>query len=127
MQLLNLSDRVAARMERMPERSPMMKGLLRMSWRNLILMAVAGTQEFFSPALLAELEASSPFRLDFLRTRNRRLTGRQSLYAVLFEAFLEAGEGDSDRLPLPAGRMEPCMGNEGGADAELAAVGSLCG
>jgi hypothetical protein len=127
MQLLNLSDRVAARMERMPERSPMLKGLLRMSWRNLILMAVAGTQEFFSPALLAELEANSPFRLDFLRTRNRKLTGRRSLYAVLFEAFLEVGEGDSDRLPLPAGRIEPCLGNEVGADAELAAVGSLCG
>ena len=46
MQLLNLSDRVAARMEAMPGGTAALKDLLRMSWRNLILMAVAGAQEF---------------------------------------------------------------------------------
>lgn len=124
-QLLNLSGQVAAHMDRMQKGSPMLKGLLRMSWRNLILMAVAGMQEFFSPAFLAELEVSSPFRLDFLRARNRNLTRKQSLYEVLLEAFLEAGEGDSDGLPSPAGWMELSLGNEVGADAELAAACSF--
>jgi hypothetical protein len=69
MQLLNLSDRVAGRMEGMPGGTAALKELLRMSWRNLILMAVAGAREFFSRGLLAELEESSPFRFDFLRSR----------------------------------------------------------
>ena len=121
-QLLNFSDRVAERMESMPEGSPTLKGLLRMSWRNLILMAVAGTQELFSRAFLAGLETSSPFRLDFIRRRNRKLAQRQSLYPVLFEAFLEVGEGDSDRFTVSVDQMEPSMGDEGGTDAKLAAM-----
>ena len=83
-------------MDRLPHGTRMLKDLLRMSWRSLILMAVADAQQFFSPAFLAELEPSSPFRFDFLRARNQKLAGRQSLYAVLFDAFLEAG-ADSDR------------------------------
>ncbi len=93
-QLLNFSDNVAKRMNRMPDGSTALKELLRMSWRNLILMAVASAPEFFSPAFLAELDSHSPFRLDFLHAKNRNLTRRKGLYAVLFEAFLEAGDGD---------------------------------
>jgi len=63
-------------------------------------MAVANAQQFFSPAFLAGLEPSSPFRFDFLRARNRRLTGRQALYGVLFDAFLEAGPGERSESPL---------------------------
>ena len=47
-QLLNLSEQVSARMERMPNGGKTLKGLLRMSWRSLILMAVAESHAFFS-------------------------------------------------------------------------------
>jgi hypothetical protein len=73
----------------------MLKNLLRMSWRSLIVGAIANSHEFFSPGFLAEAEGWSPFRFDFLLARNARLTSQQGLYAALFEAFLEA-PGDHD-------------------------------
>ena len=96
LQLLNFSRHVADRMDRLPHGSAMLKDLLRMSWRSLILMAVADARQFFSPAFLAELEPCSAFRFKFLNARNKNLAGRESFYAVLFDAFLEAG-ADSDR------------------------------
>ena len=100
-QLLNFNGLVADRMDRLPNGTAALKELLRMSWRSLILMAVADAQSFFSKAFLAELEPSSPFRFDFLRARNEKLTGRQALYAKLFDAFMEAGEDDRSVLPMP--------------------------
>lgn len=100
MQLLNLSERVTERMQEMPSGSAALKGLLQMSWRNLILMAVANGQEFFSRSMLRELETSSPFRFGFLRKRGRKLLGRKGLYEALIDAFLAAGDGDLERLPL---------------------------
>jgi hypothetical protein len=100
-QLLNFSDHVAARMERLPHGSPTHKDLLRMSWRSLIQMAVAKTPEFFTPSFLAELEPQSPFRFAFLRTRHERLSGRRGLYKILFDAFLEAGDTNNGALPEP--------------------------
>jgi hypothetical protein len=92
---------VADRMERLPNGTPNLKDLMRMSWRLLILMAVADAQQFFSPAFLAELEPCSIFRFDFLRARNEKLTGQQALYAILFDSLLETGKGDQSGLPLP--------------------------
>jgi hypothetical protein len=85
----------------LPNGTTALKELLRMSWRSLILMAVADAQPFFSRAFLAELESSSPFRFDFLRARNEKLAGRQALYATLFDAFMEAGSDDRSDLPMP--------------------------
>ncbi len=117
-QLLNFSDLVANRMERMPNGPAALKDLLRMSWRNLILMAVAGAQEFFSPAFLTRLDSHSPFRLDFLRARTSNLTGRQGLHAVLFDAFLEVGKSDLIGLPLPEEYWESCIETEAGSAPE---------
>jgi hypothetical protein len=97
-QLLRFSQRVAERMEGLPYGSASLKGLLRMSWRSLILMAVADAQSCFTPAFLAELEPCSSFRFDFLRARNEKLAGRQALYEVLFDAFLEAGENGGQQI-----------------------------
>ena len=124
MQLLNFSDCVSARMERLPNGSAALKNLLRMSWRNLILMAVAGGREFFSKSLLAELEKSSPFRFDFLRARSRKLEGREGLYSALIDAFLEAGDGDADELGLPDKGFEPFVGDADRAGAQWVALGS---
>lgn len=69
-----------------------------MSWRSLIIRAVADSHEFFSAPFLAEAERCSPFRFAFLRARQRRLEGLQGLYAMLFDAFLEAPSSDADPL-----------------------------
>jgi len=100
-QLFNLSEQIASRMDRLPNGTPSLKNLLRTSWRLLILMAVAEAQPFFSPAFLAELEPCSSFRFSFIRARNEKLAGRQAIYATLFDAFLEAGSGDRSELPQP--------------------------
>ncbi|MGD0786366.1 MAG: hypothetical protein ABR898_00180 [Terracidiphilus sp.] len=114
LQLLNFSRHVGDCMDRLPNGAVVLKDLLRMSWRSLILMAVANARQFFSPAFLSELEPSSPFRFDFLRARNEKLAGRQALYAVLFDAFLEAGPGGQSELPLPL------------LDADRPAAAGLC-
>ncbi len=100
-QLLHFSRHVADRMDQLPHGTPMLKELLRMSWRSLILMAVADAKTLFSPSFLAELEPCSCFRFDFLRARSGKLTGRQALYATLFDAFLEAGADGPGELPQP--------------------------
>jgi hypothetical protein len=103
-QLLNFSEKVGARMDHLPNGSQTFKKLLRMSWRSLIIGAVAHSHEFFSPAFLEQAERWSPFRFAFLRARNERLTSRQGLYATLFEAFLESRESGYGELPLPQER-----------------------
>jgi hypothetical protein len=100
-QLFNFSEQVASRMDRLPNGAPSLKNLLRISWRLLILMAVAESQTFFSPAFLAELEPCSSFRFNFVRARNEKLTGRRALYATLFDAFLEAGSSGRSNAPQP--------------------------
>ena len=99
LQLLHFSDAVACRMDRLPHGTDSLKHLLRMSWRSLILMAVANAHTFFSSGFLAELETCSGFRFDFLRARNQKLDERESLFAVIFDAFLETGEGHPSGLP----------------------------
>jgi hypothetical protein len=105
-QLLNFSEQVGDRMDHLPNGTGMLKKLLRMSWRSLIIGAVANSHEYFSPGFLDEAERWSPFRFEFLRTRNQRLTSRQGLYAILFEAFLEAGADDDGGLPLRSNHWE---------------------
>ena len=102
LQLLHFSRQISDRMDPMNCGTPSLRSLLRMSWRSLILMAVADVQALCSPQLLADLEPYSSFRFDFLRKRNESLTGRKALFDVLFDAFVEAGPGDRNRLPLPA-------------------------
>ncbi len=87
-------------MDPMATGPPSMKSLCRMSWRPLILMAVADVQAFCSPQLLADLEPYSSFRFKFLRARNENLTGRQALHSVLFDAFVEAGPCGQSGLPF---------------------------
>jgi hypothetical protein len=99
-QLLGFSGQVADRMDKLPHGTAVLKDLLRMSWRSLIIEAVADSHEFFSLAFLKECERCSPFRFEFLRARRQRLTGRQGLYEILFDAFLEAREDDHGALPL---------------------------
>ena len=95
------AEYLVARVDDLPNGTEMLKKLLRMSWRSLIVGAVANSHEYFSPGFLDEAERWSPFRFEFLRARNERLTTRQGLYAILFEAFLEPRESNDDELPMP--------------------------
>jgi hypothetical protein len=76
-----------------------------MSWRSLILMAVAASHEYFSPEFLHQAQQISPFRFDFLRARRDKLAGRRGLYATLFNAFVDPNNSDDDAAPpLPAAK-----------------------
>jgi hypothetical protein len=99
-QLLGFHERVAIRMEVLPNGSQPLKRLLRMSWRLLIIGAVAHAHEFFSPEFLNELESSSPFRFAFLRSRSRKQARQKGLYKALSRVFLEDPEDRINREPL---------------------------
>ena len=98
-QLLNFSELVAAGMDHFPCGSQALKNILRMSWRSLIVMAVANSPEFFTPRFLADIEAGSAVRFDFLHSRQKRLTKQRGLYQKVFEAYLSTEE-----IGLPAPR-----------------------
>jgi len=100
-QLLAFSEKVANQIDQLPDGDPALKRLLRMSWRSLILMAVARSHRLFSHQFLAEFEPASPFRFEFLRARHKKLAGRHGLYKILFESFLDSGEADLSHLPQP--------------------------
>jgi hypothetical protein len=99
-QLLQFAERVGAAMEALPHGSATLKALLRMSWRSLVLMAVAESHQHFSAEFLRAAEEASPFRFAFLRERREKLAGRRGLYATLFELFLSGG----DAVVLPSAR-----------------------
>ena len=79
-----------------------------MSSRSLVVGAVAESYQFFTPEFLEEAERCSPFRFAFLRERQKRLTSRQGLYAVLFDVFLETSDDEDGELPLPVDRRLFC-------------------
>jgi hypothetical protein len=87
LQLLSFCERIAERMAALPNGTQLLKNLLKLSWRSLIIAAIADAHDFFSPAFLAQAERSSPFRFEFLRARRSRLTARQGLYEALFDLF----------------------------------------
>lgn len=89
LQLLGFCDYVAARMEDLPG-SLRLKNLLRMSWRSLIIAAIADAHTFFSPGFLLEAERCSPFRFEFQRARRKYLSSRQGVFTSLFDLFVEA-------------------------------------
>jgi hypothetical protein len=106
-QLLAFSEFVGAQMDDLPSGTSELKDLLRMSWRSLIVGAVAKSQNFFSSGFLQDVERLSPFRFKFLRKRQERLAGRQGLYPALFDAFVEAPEDNPAELPSPYSPKEP--------------------
>lgn len=105
LQLLRFCEQVAARMNRMPHGSASLKTLLNLSWRSLILGAVADAHHFFSPEFLARAEACSPFRFGFLRERSTRLADSRGLYSALFDFFVEPSPLQLTRATMQASRL----------------------
>ncbi len=101
-QLFNFSEKVWSDLEKLPNGTRSYRELLKMSWRSLIIRAVADSHEFFSPGFVEQAERCSPFRFDFLRARGKRLTSRYGLYARLFEALLAPEATDHEgSIPAP--------------------------
>jgi hypothetical protein len=98
-QLLAFCDIVGEEMRALPHATPMLCTLLKMSWRSLIVEAVADIREHFSRDFLRELEATSPFRLKFLRAHHNRLRRRKGLYASLLDAVFAGQDENPGRLP----------------------------
>jgi hypothetical protein len=90
LQLLGFSGKVSTHMDALPYGAPNLKNLLKMSWRSLILRAIADSHEFFSPGFLHETERFSPFRFHFLRKRSNRLASAHGLYTSMFNDVLAA-------------------------------------
>lgn len=109
-QLLNFSERVGAELDRFTGGTPVLKDLLRMSWRSIIIGAVANAREFFSGSFWDQMERSSPFRFAFLQERQMNFTSQTDLHVRVFDALTETDE-DEPRPPqsnhqscaLPAG------------------------
>jgi hypothetical protein len=119
-QLLTFSAIVADQLDALPHGGPALKRLLRMSWRSLILMAVARSYRFFTPEFLAEVEPESPFRFGFLRARHKRFSGRSGLYRVLFESFLDGADADLGDLPEPEKWLTEASDGQGNQAAAFA-------
>jgi hypothetical protein len=103
-QLLCFSERVGDRMDSLPNGTASHKSLLRMSWRSLILGAVASASELFSPEFLAEVETCSPFRFGFLRARQKRSMRTRGLFPAVFDALIvERPDERVARKEMPAG------------------------
>lgn len=109
LQLLNFAECVSERMDGLACGTATLKGLLRMSWRSLILMAVAESHTYFSAEFLEEAEMFSPFRFVFLRERRQKLARRRGLYAMLFDALV-APVQDETELPAPGSRIRASLG-----------------
>jgi len=104
LQLLNFGDMIAAEMDALPHGTRTHKDLLRVSWRSLVLMAVAQAHQYFTPALLAQLEPCSPFRFSFLRARRKKLEGKSGLFQRIFQILLLNEDETPCRLPDPHAR-----------------------
>jgi hypothetical protein len=109
LRLLSFCEIVATRMRRLSNGSDRLKDLLQMSWRSLIIAAIADAHEFFSPPFLMRAESCSPFRFKFLRARRKSLASRQGLYTVLFDLFVETPGANVSAAPIQRDRPEPCI------------------
>jgi hypothetical protein len=107
LQLLSFAEHVGRQMDALPNGSTTLKNLLKMSWRSLIVRAVADSQEFFSSAFARGAEKCSPFRFAFLRSRQKRIASQHGLYGRLFEALVDDPVENVDYgLPAPEHRED---------------------
>lgn len=100
---MNFSGQIADRIDSAHglDGAPAARSLLGIRWRALFLMAVAGVQGDCSPTSLADIEPGSSSRFQVLSERSQQLAGREALYDVLFDAFVEARAVNRSGLPAP--------------------------
>ena len=108
-QLLVFCDQVAARMNQLAHGPQRLKNLLHISWRSLILGAIADAREFFTAAFVNECEQLSPFRFEFLLERRTRLSSSQGLYPALFDLFVIPADLTAARHFSQIAQRPPCF------------------
>jgi hypothetical protein len=74
-----------------------LRELLTRSSRSLLIRSAACAAEFYTPSYVRKLEAYSPFRFEFLRSRERRFARRQKSVRRLFELFAGGESGGNDK------------------------------
>jgi hypothetical protein len=84
------------------------KALLRMSWRSLILFAVAQAYVYFTPGFLERVEPWSPFGFAFLRRRREKLQGDRGLFERLFAMVMNSEGKNPVALPSPERPLSSC-------------------
>lgn len=103
---LHFSQHVMTQMAALQNSSLSLKELLAGSSRLLLIRSAANAPDAYTNAYLAELEKYSPFRFDFLRSREERFLRRRRSYARLFEQAVSA---IPDRVPPFFRRTSPAM------------------
>jgi hypothetical protein len=96
---LNFGQSVMQLMDALPNGSMAFKELLRRNSTSLIIRAAAHSAELYTERYLAELEAYSPLRFQFLKQRQQRFAADSGSYAEFFQAFLPS-EDDSETMSL---------------------------
>ncbi|MDQ2776715.1 MAG: hypothetical protein M3Y57_17620 [Acidobacteriota bacterium] len=81
----HFSEKVLGTAENLAGGSGILKQLLTASSRSLLIRSVACLAEYYADGYARELEAYSPFRFGFLRSRERQFSKRQRAMRQLFE------------------------------------------
>lgn len=87
---LHFSQRIMAQLPLLRKSSITLRDLLAGSSRMLVIRSAANAPDAYTSAYLSELETYSPFRFDFLRSREERFLRRRRSYARLFEQVISA-------------------------------------
>lgn len=98
---LHFSQQIMSQMAGLPNSSMSLNALLAGSSRMLLIRSAATAPDAYTNAYLDELEKYSPFRFDFLRSREERFARRRRSYARLFEQVV-SGIADRKVLSRPA-------------------------
>jgi hypothetical protein len=85
--VFHFSQAAAARVSQLPGAGPGMNRMIAGSSQLLMIRSAAHAAECYSAEYLERLEASSPFRLEFLRNRERRLSRHSERYQNLWRAL----------------------------------------
>ncbi len=97
---LHFSQYVMTQMPGPRNASLRLNALLAASSRMLLIRSAANAPDAYSTDYLGELEKYSPFRFDFLRSREKRFARRRRSYARLFE-YAVSGIPDREFLCRP--------------------------
>ena len=97
---LDFSSRVADQVDALPAWRAGVETTLEMSWRSLILMAVARSDRFFT-RVSGRGGAGVAVSVWIPAGAAQEARGRRGLYRVLFESFLESADADLVELPRP--------------------------
>ena len=117
--LMNFASKLRPHMDSLENGSETLKTLLKRSSQSIIIRSAGYAAEYYTTAYIRELERFSPFRFDFLLTRQERVASRTELYTQMFEALLAAREEEPVFPSLPAAFVLPVWGTRFSSETAL--------